>query len=103
MVARTWRGWTAREDADAYVDYLLETGMKHYEATPGNRGAYIMRRSVDDRTEFVTLSLWDDLESIKGFAGEDIGKAVFYPEDDRFLVERETVVSHFEVILPSAK
>ena len=27
----------------------------------------------------------------------DISRAVFYPEDDRFLVDRETTVTHFEV------
>jgi hypothetical protein len=33
----------------------------------------------------------------EGFAGEDIGKAVFYPEDGRFLVERDLRVTHYEV------
>jgi hypothetical protein len=45
----------------------------------------------------VTLSFWDSLESIRGFAGEDIGRAVFYPEDDRFLVAREDEVTHWQV------
>jgi heme-degrading monooxygenase HmoA len=98
MIVRTWRGWTSAEDADDYVDYLLENGMKQYRATPGNRAAYILRRRAGDRTEFVTLSLWDDLESIKAFAGEEVERAVFYPEDDRFLVDRETVVTHYEAI-----
>ena len=34
---------------------------------------------------------------IAGFAGDDIARAVFYPEDDRYLVDRETTVTHFEV------
>ncbi len=34
---------------------------------------------------------------IHGFAGEDISRAVFYPEDDRYLVQREDTVTHFEV------
>ena len=44
MIARTWRGWTRREDADAYVEYLRETGLKEYRATPGNLGAHLLRR-----------------------------------------------------------
>ncbi|MGY2066145.1 hypothetical protein [Blastococcus sp. SYSU DS0619] len=32
-----------------------------------------------------------------GFAGEDIERTVFYPEDDRYLVGREETVTHFEV------
>jgi heme-degrading monooxygenase HmoA len=95
VIARTWRGWTRREDAEAYVAYLEQTGMKEYRATRGNRGAWIMRRDDGERTEFVTLTFWDSLDAVKGFAGDDVERAVFYPEDDRFLVEREETVRHW--------
>jgi heme-degrading monooxygenase HmoA len=98
MIARTWRGWTRPEDADEYVRYVQETGIAQYRATPGNRAAYILRREDGDRTEFLTLTFWDSLESVRGFAGDDIEAAVFYPEDDRFLVDRETVARHFDVV-----
>jgi heme-degrading monooxygenase HmoA len=97
VIARTWRGWTRRVDADAYTDYVLETGIAAYRATPGNRGAYILRRDDGERTEFVTFSLWESLDDIRGFAGDEIGRAVFYPEDDRYLVDRELTVDHYEV------
>ena len=95
---RTWRGWTRAEDADRYVAYLRETGLSEYRATPGNRGAWILRRDVGDRCEFVTVSVWDSLDDVRGFAGDDLERAVFYPEDDAFLVERETVVDHWELL-----
>jgi heme-degrading monooxygenase HmoA len=98
MIARTWRGWTSSEDADAYVGYLLETGIKEYRATPGNRDAFILRRDEGDRTEFVTLTFWDSMDAVRGFAGDDVERAVFYPEDDRFLADRETVARHYEVV-----
>src|SRR3954454_10579087 len=98
MIARTWRGWTARADADEYVEYLRRTGIEEYRATPGNRAAYILRRNDGDRTEFVTLTFWDSMEAVAGFAGSDVEQAVFYPEDVRFLVERETTTSHYEVV-----
>ena len=98
MIARTWRGWTRHEDADAYVAYLEETGMREYRATAGNRGAWILRRDDGDRTEFVTLTFWDSLDAVRGFAGDEVERAVFYPEDDRFLVDRETSVTHFELL-----
>jgi heme-degrading monooxygenase HmoA len=96
MIARTWRGWTRRSDADAYVSYLTRTGQADSLATPGNRGFTILRRDDGDRTEFLTLSLWDSFDSIRGFAGEDAA-VVFYEEDDRFLVERESFVTHYAV------
>ena len=97
MILRMWRGWTRAEDTEAYADYILGTGIAEYKATPGNRGAYIVSRSEGHRTEFLTISLWDSLESIVGFAGDDIEQAVFYPEDDEYLVDRETSVTHFAI------
>jgi heme-degrading monooxygenase HmoA len=92
-----WRGWTRREDSDAYAAYVEETGIAAYRATPGNRGAWILRRDDGERTEFVTLTFWDSLDAVRGFAGDDVERAVFYPEDDRFLVDRETTVTHWQV------
>ena len=102
MIARTWRGATRADDANSYLDYLHATGLKAYRDTPGNRGAFCFRRIVGDRAEFVTLSFWDSELAVKAFAGEDIGRAVYYPEDDRFLVERGPDVDHFEVVFASA-
>jgi len=98
VIARMWRGWVRTGDRDFYVGYVEETGMSEYRRTPGNRGAHLLTRDLDDgRTEIVTLSFWDSREVVAGFAGEDISRAVFYPEDDRYLVDRETTVTHFEV------
>ena len=98
MIARIWRGWTAVADADEYAAYVERTGIAAYRSTPGNLGARILRRDVDGRAEFVVLSFWDSLDAIRGFAGDDLETAVFYPEDDRFLVERELRVAHFDVV-----
>ena len=59
--------------------------------------AWILRHDDGELTEFVTLTFWDSLESIRGFAGDDVEVAVFYPEDDRFLVKREETVTHWEM------
>ena len=97
MIARIWRGAVLREDSDAYADYMQDTGVAGYARTPGNRGVWMLRRDLGDRTEFVMFTLWDSIEAIKAFAGEDYETAVFYPEDDRFLVERELTSAHYEL------
>jgi heme-degrading monooxygenase HmoA len=97
MIARIWRGAVRAQDADEYAAYVEETGITGYRQTPGNRGAWLLRRTDGEWTEIVTLSFWDSRQAIEGFAGEDIGKAVFYPEDDRFLIERDLRVTHYEV------
>jgi heme-degrading monooxygenase HmoA len=101
MIARVWRGAVRREDADAYAEYMRGTGLREYQETPGNRGAFMLRREEGDLCEFVMLTLWDSLEAVKAFAGEDPDRAVFYPEDDRFLVERDLKAQHFEVLKQS--
>ena len=97
MIARVWRGATRAEDADEYAAYIEETGMKARGRCPGNRGTLVLRRVHDGRAEFETILLFDSLDDIRAFAGDDIEVAVFFPEDDRYLVEREPTVRHFEV------
>ena len=97
MLARIWRGATRAADADAYVAYLRATGLREYRATAGNRGAWVLWRVVGDRAEFMTLSFWESRDAIRRFSGDDIDRAVFYPEDDRFLVDRGPTVDHFEI------
>ena len=58
----------------------------------------MLRRDDGDRSEIITFSLWDSRDSIRAFAGDDIEQAVYYPEDDRFLVERDPSVRHYEVV-----
>jgi heme-degrading monooxygenase HmoA len=101
-VARTWRGWTSLADADEYVEYLLRTGIAEYRDTPGNRAAHILRRPLGSRAEFVTLTFWGSLDDVRAFAGDPVETAVFYPEDDRFLADRETTVSHYRIVLTPA-
>ena len=98
MIARVWRGWVRTEDRLAYVAYIEDTGMAEYRRTPGNLGAHMLTRDLDDgRTEVVTLSFWTSLDAVRAFAGDDVSTAVFYPEDDRWLVDREVTVTHYEV------
>jgi heme-degrading monooxygenase HmoA len=98
MIARSWRGAVKTGDAEAYAAYIDETGMQHYAETPGNRGAWMLTREIGELTEFVTFSLWESYDAIRAFAGEDYTVARFYPEDDRFLVERDTTCHHWDVV-----
>jgi heme-degrading monooxygenase HmoA len=97
VIARIWRGAVRAEDAAAYAEYVQRTGIDGYKRTPGNRGAWALWRIDGDRAEIVTVSLWESRAAIEGFAGPDIEKAVFYPDDDRFLIDRDLAVRHYEV------
>ena len=98
MIARIWHGITSQEKAGEYTEFLNRTGIPDYKATPGNRGAYLLRRREGNQVHFLTLSFWESEESIRRFAGEEIEKARYYPEDPGFLVELEPLVTHYEVV-----
>jgi heme-degrading monooxygenase HmoA len=97
VIARIWRGAVHADDAAAYAAYIQETGIEGYKKTPGNCGAWALWRTEGSKAEFVTVSLWESQEAVEAFAGRDTEKAVFYPEDERFLVERDLRVRHYEV------
>ena len=43
------------------------------------------------------MTVWTSMDAVRRFAGDQPEQAVFYPEDDRFLVDREVTVRHFDV------
>ena len=98
MIARIWHGRTAAEKADEYFEYLKETGIPDYQATKGNQGVYLLRRIEGNEAHFLIFTLWQSKEAIMEFAGEDIEKARYYPEDEKYLLEQEPRVSHYEVL-----
>lgn len=97
MIARLWHGTTRLDRADAYASFLADRAMPDYRGTPGNLGAQVLRRDEDDIAHFVTLSYWEDEAAIRAFAGDDVLKAKYYPEDQGFLLEIEPRVVHYEV------
>lgn len=97
VIARTWRGETTAEDAAAYVDYQTKKGIKGYRETEGNLGAVMLRRPLENSVEFLFISLWESLDAVRRFAGEEYERAVFYPADESFLVAKDLHVDHYEV------
>lgn len=92
-----WTGVIRTVDREDYVDYVERTGMAAYRSTPGNLDAWLLTRDLGDgNTEITTVSRWASLDAIKAFAGPEPGRAVFYPEDDRYLVDRDLEVRHYE-------
>ena len=95
MIARIWHGITPAAKADAYLAFLRGRALPDYRATPGNLAAYVLRRDDGAVTHFITLTHWQSLEAIEVFAGRDIARAKYYPEDADFLLEFEPTVQHY--------
>src|SRR5919206_2049442 len=97
MIARTWSGAVRTADADEYARYIGDTGFAEYGRTPGNRGAWLLRRDDAGTTEFIAMSVWESVDAIRAFAGEDIEAAVLYPEDERYLIDGASRIAHYDV------
>jgi hypothetical protein len=105
-ILREWRAEIRRALRNEYVEYVTATGLAAYRATPGNLGASIAVRDLDaERSEIVTLSWWSGIEAVRAFAGGDVGRARYFPEDERFLLSRPEYVLHYDANLsmPSAE
>ncbi|QNM82877.1 hypothetical protein H8M03_00435 [Sphingomonas sabuli] len=99
QIVRRWTGVVRSEDAKAYVAYVRKTGLAGYVETKGNLGAQLATRDLGDgRTEIMTLSWWRSMADIAAFAGSPVDQARYYPEDDKYLVERPEKVEHFIIV-----
>ena len=99
MIMREWRAEIRRDLCGEYVDYVRQIGLASYRATPGNLGAAVAVRDLDEhRSEIVTLSFWQSLEAISAFAGEPVDTARYYPEDEKYLLTRPERVAHYHAI-----
>ncbi|WP_197736608.1 antibiotic biosynthesis monooxygenase [Rhodanobacter sp. T12-5] len=92
-----WHGVTARSKADAYEAFLEQRAVPDYRSVPGNLSVAVLRRDESELTHFMTVTRWDSEESIRAFAGDELLKAKYYPEDRDFLLEFEPQVQHFVV------
>ena len=98
MICRMWHGRTLRSNADAYARFLERRAIPDYQSVPGNRYVAVLRRDEHDVTHFLTVTHWESESSIRAFAGEDLLKAKYYPEDGDYLLEFEPFVQHYAVV-----
>jgi len=99
MISRVWHGWTTREDADVYERLLRSEILPGIHRVDGYRGAYVLRRDVEDGVEFVTMTMFDSLDAVRAFAGEDYEVAVILPEARELLARFDERSAHYETVL----
>lgn len=99
MIARIWQGCTRPGMGKAYMPYLAQTGLKEYQESKGFKDIFVLTREIEDKTEYLLITIWEDMEAVRRFAGPEPNRAVYYPEDDRYFPESERTpyVRHYEV------
>jgi len=98
VISRYWRGLFRAERADDYVRHLREKTFVNLERLDGFVSASILRRDVATGVEFVVLTRWRSLESVKAFAGEDPERAVVPEELSAMILEYDERVRHYEEV-----
>jgi len=99
MISRIWHGWTTPANADAYEALLREeifVGIEQRKIK-GFRGIQLLRRSLKEEVEFVTIMEFDSIESVVAFAGEDYEAAVVPPKARAVLSRFDHRSQHYEV------
>jgi hypothetical protein len=97
MIARHWRGWTKVQDADAYEALLKDRVLPGLRGVEGYRGGYVLRHDGADEVEFVVVNMFESLDAVKRFAGENYNVPVFELEAKRLLSRMEPVAMHYDV------
>ena len=96
-IMRLWHGAAAIEKADEYEKFMIERAAPDYSSVEGLVKLYFQRKNEEKKAHFLLVTLWDSIESVKRFAGDNPEIAKYYPEDDDFLLEKEEHVSMYEV------
>jgi heme-degrading monooxygenase HmoA len=98
MIARFWRGWATLEQAELYRRHFRDNVQPHIEALSGFGGAWLLEKSENGEVEFLAVTHWQSLESIKAFAGDDISQAKVEPQARAALSRFETAATHYEIV-----
>ncbi|MGE4064114.1 MAG: antibiotic biosynthesis monooxygenase [Rhodospirillaceae bacterium] len=102
MIVRIWRGEASAEHAPAYRQFVTQHVFTAIARIDGHRGAYLLQRDLAGHVEFLAVTLWESLESIRAFAGDEIETAVVEPEARAVLSSFDDFVRHYEVAFGTA-
>ncbi|MGO8795487.1 MAG: antibiotic biosynthesis monooxygenase [Candidatus Sulfotelmatobacter sp.] len=99
MIARVWHGSTKPgKDADAYENMLKPELLPGIGKVKGYQGSYLLRRESEDEVEFITILLWDSIDSIRAFAGAEYETSIIPEERRKYLTRHDDRAKHYEIV-----
>ncbi len=97
MITRIWHGATLASKSDEYLNLMRTVAIPDYRSTPGNKGAYALRRIEGETAHFLMVTFWESEAAIRAFAGDDISAAKYYDFDKEYPLELEHCSIHYEM------
>ena len=76
---------------------MKERAAPDYGSVAGLENLFFTRRNEGDVSHFLLVTIWDSIDSVKKFAGENPEVAKYYPEDDGYLLEKEEYSRNYQV------
>ncbi len=99
MIVRMWHGWTSASKADEYENLLKSEILPGIHRILGFCGVELLRRESGEEIEFVTLTLFDSMEAVRAFAGEDYEMAVVPTKARKLLSRFDQRSAHYQSVL----
>ena len=98
MISRHWKGIAKPGEADNYIEHLRTDTFPKLSKINGFISASILRRTVEQGTEFLIITVWESIEAIERFAGATADVAVVPESVQAMMIEYDRIVSHYEVV-----
>jgi len=76
---------------------MKERAAPDYGSVQGLQNLFFTRRDEGDVSHFLLVTIWDSIDAVKKFAGENPDIAKYYPEDDDYLLEKEKYSQNYRV------
>jgi heme-degrading monooxygenase HmoA len=97
-VVRIWTGVTTAPNAAAYEAHLRSDVIPELRRLDGFRGIRVLRRSVGADYEFRVLTVWDSLDAVRAFTGDNLDKAVVHKTARAILSSFDDHVIHYDLV-----
>jgi len=98
VISRQWRGLAKAEFAETYIEHLRTETFPAIRELPGFVSASILRRSMPEGVEFLIVTQWASLDSIRAFAGENVDAAVVPQKVQDMMLDYDQIVQHYEIV-----
>ncbi|MBD0366494.1 MAG: antibiotic biosynthesis monooxygenase [Flavisolibacter sp.] len=98
MISRIWHAFTNLENAHRYEQMLRQDILPGIGRVTGCLGAQLLRRNMDNEVEFITITYFDNFDSVEALAGENYTKAVIHPEAGKLLTRYDERSQHYEMV-----
>jgi heme-degrading monooxygenase HmoA len=99
VIARVWSAQTTPAQAPAYLEHLRDRVLPKVKSVDGYAGAMLLERVLPGAVEIIVVTFWQSVDSVRGFAGDDLEGAMVAEEAAALLTQFDRRVRHYEVAL----